>query len=89
MTVKADFASPVDKGKRLNRHISGRTVICRPTTHHSSTSGRLAYDVDFKNNMQRFSDANDSWTQFITIGSVGMNTHGREAQMNARKVGCH
>ena len=47
----------------------------------------LASDAEFKQNMQRFSDANDAWTQIITYGSVGMNNHGREAQKNARKVG--
>ncbi len=33
LTIKADFASAVDKGKGLKEHISERTVICRPTTH--------------------------------------------------------
>ncbi len=47
----------------------------------------LASDAEFKQNMKRFSDANDSWTQLITFGSVGMNDYGREAQKNARKVG--
>ena len=47
----------------------------------------LASDAEFKQNMQRFSDANDAWTQIITYGSVGMNNHGREAQKNAIKVG--
>ncbi len=47
----------------------------------------LASDDEFKQNMQRFSDANDSWTQPITYGSVGMNNNGREAQKTARKVG--
>jgi hypothetical protein len=32
LTIKADFASAVDKGKHLEEHISDRTVICRPTS---------------------------------------------------------
>ena len=51
--------------------------------------GGLASDAGFKHNMQRFEDANDSWTQFVTFGSVGMNNHGRATQRNTRKVGCH
>ncbi len=49
----------------------------------------LASDSEFEKNMQRFSDANDSWTQIITFGSVGLDNHGREARKNARKVGYH
>ena len=136
LTIKADFAGAVDKGKRLKEHISERTVIGRPTcvtsqiafydasllsavpdsdglvsiALHGFVQTRngirvktmrewigdavwtpvpcgLASDAEFKQNMQRFSDANDAWTQIITYGSVGMNNHGREAQKNARKVG--
>lgn len=138
LTIKADFASAVDKGKRLQEHISGRTLLGRPQSVTSQIAfydatllsgvpdsdglvsialqgyvqtrsgtrvstmqawiesavwtpvpGGLASDADFKHNMQRSEDANDSWTQFVTFGSVGMNNHGRATQRNARKVGCH
>jgi hypothetical protein len=51
----------------------------------------LVSNAEFEQNMQRFSDTNDSWTQLITIGSVWMNNLQvrLEAQKNARKVGCH
>ena len=138
LTIKADFASAVDKGKRLQEHISGRTLLNRPQSVTSQIAfydatllsgvpdsdglvsialqgyvqtrsgtrvstmqawiesavwtpvpGGLASDADFKHNMQRSEDANDSWTQFVTFGSVGMNNHGRATQRNTRKVGCH
>ena len=138
LTIKADFASAVDKRKCLQEHISGRTLLDRPQSVTSQIAfydatllsgvpdsdglvsialqgyvqtkngtrvgtmqewiesavwtpvpGGLASDADFKHNMQRSEDANDSWTQFVTFGSVGMNNHGRATQRNTRKVGCH
>ena len=41
-TIKADFASAVDKGKRLKEHISERTVHGRP---ESVTSQIAFYDA--------------------------------------------
>ena len=39
LTIKADFASAVDKGKRLKEHISERTVHGRP----ESVTSQIAY----------------------------------------------
>ena len=42
LTIKADFAGAVDKGKRLQEHISGRTLLGRP---QSVTSQIAFYDA--------------------------------------------
>ena len=42
LTLKADFASAVDKGKCLQEHISGRTLLVRP---QSVTSQIAFYDA--------------------------------------------
>ena len=42
LTIKADFAGAVDKGKRLLEHISERTLLERP---HSVTSQIAFYDA--------------------------------------------
>ena len=42
LTFKADFAGAVDKGKRLQEHISGRTLLGRP---QSVTSQIAFYDA--------------------------------------------
>jgi hypothetical protein len=75
LTIKADLASAVVRGKRLKEHISVRTVICRPT---SVTKQIAFYDASLLSGVP-------SSDGLVSIALHGYVQTKKNFQMNGRK----